>query len=279
MKILFLLSFFLIMGSSCKKKADTKDPIPTAESNCLIQKIEYDNGTYEKYVFDANKKLTSSVLTYTDENDKIVEVPLTYQYNSDGNLLKTTGEDGYTDNYTYNANGLLTKVVFTNGKGGLEEEFTVTMDAQKRLTKVIASESGLTGVYEYKGQDNALSRVEVSYSGQVFDLYEITSFEADKTKNGYSIAISGHPFDPGVFTGDMVYYPLNLKPNHGLPLRGKSSTAYDENWENLTTKLRVYYDFVTTRKFNSNNFVIERTSKDAVSGNSYFKKYLYSNCN
>ena len=278
MKIFYLLSFFLIMGNACQKKSDTKDPVP-APTTCLIQKIEYDDGTYEKYVFDANKKLTSSVLTYTDENNKIVEVPLTYQYNSDGNLLKTTGEDGYTDNYTYNANGLLTKVVFTNGKGGLEEEFTVTMDAQKRLTKVIASESGLTGVYEYKGQDNALSRVEVSYSGQVLDLYEITSFEADKTKNAYNIAISGHPFDPGIFTGEMIYNPFNMKSNLGLPKTGKASTAYDENWENLTSKLRVYYDFVATRNFNTNNFALDRTSKDAVSGNSHFKKYLYSNCN
>ena len=278
MKKFLFFSLFLAVGISCKKPTSADDPAPTA-TTCLIQKVEYDEGYYEKYTFDANKKLISCVLTYKDETDKVVEVLQKYEYNASGNLLKTTNSEGYLDSYIYDANGLLTRVDFFNPKNVMEEQFAVTMDAQKRLTKVIAKTSGLTGVYEYNGQDNALSKVEVSYQGKVFDLYEVSSYETDKTKKSYDLTITGHPFDPWVFTGDMIYFPLNITPNQGLAVKGKVSTSYDENWENITNKLRVYYDYTATRKYNSNNFVIERTSNDAVSKTPNLKKYIYSNCN
>ncbi|MBP6620072.1 MAG: RHS repeat protein [Leadbetterella sp.] len=273
-KTLFVL-IMLSLSISCQKPEPVVEP---TETTCLIEKIAYDDGTYEIYKFDANKKLSSVVITYLDENDKIVETEMKFEYNSSGNLLKTTSPNGWIDNYNYDTNGLLTKVVFLDDKGEVYEEFTVTMDAQKRLSKVVAK-TGLSGVYEYKGQDNALSKLEVSYEGKVLDLYELTAFETDKSKKEYGIPITGHIFDPTVFTSSMVYYPFNISPNLGLPTKGIASTSYDENWENITDKLRVYYEFTATRKYNSNNFVTELASNDIIEKKTYSKTYSYSNCN
>jgi YD repeat-containing protein len=265
----------ITLSMSCAKPETEATP---EETTCLVQKIAYDDGNYEIYKFDANKKLSSVVFTFLDEYNKIAETEMKFEYNASGNLLKTTSQNGWIDNYTYDANGLLTKVIFLDNKGEVYEEFTVTMDTQKRLTKVVAM-TGLTGVYEYKGQDNALSKVEVSYDGKIFDLYELTGFETDKSKKTYASAITGHPFDPAVFTSDMVYYPFNIAPNQGVPTKGKAWTSYDSNWENITDKLRVYYDFTTTRKYNSNNFATERASNDAIEKQTYIKTFAYSNCN
>lgn len=263
---------------SCKKTTVTQEPSPDAEI-CLIQKIQFDDGTYEKYFFDSNNKLANSILTYADETGAIVEVPLRYEYNSSGNLLKTIGSDGYTDNYIYDSNGKLIRVIFSDDKNEIVEAFSVTMDTQNRLVKVVTQTYGLTGLYEYKGPEGTLSRVEVRYGGEIFDLYEITSHETESSRKSYDIAITGHPFDPGVFTNDMVYYPFNIKPNQGLPTKGRVWTSYDENWEKLTNNLRVYYDYTATRKFNSNNFVTERASSDAITKQTFLKFFNYSNCN
>lgn len=278
MKKLLLITIILSQIISCKKKTGVIKPSSDA-TICLIQKIQYDDGTYEKYSFDANKKLVSSILTYLDEDGIVNEVPLSYEYNSAGNLLKTKGSDGYTDSYIYDATGKLTRVVFTDDQNEIIEAFTVTMDSQNRLTKVISQNLELTGLYEYNGQENALSKVEVSYQGKVFDRYEVSAYETDKTKKSYDVPITGHPFDPSAFTNDMIYFPFNIKPSQGLATKGKVWTSYDENWENLTNNLRVYYDYTATRKFNSNNFVTERASNDAVTKQVFLKSYNYSNCN
>jgi YD repeat-containing protein len=278
MKKLIFFGFLLVLTISCKKKTVSAEP-DKSETACLIQRVEYDDGSYEKFVFNADKKLTSCVLTYFDDEGNINEVLLKYEYNSAGNLLKTIGQDGSEDNYTYDANGMLTKVLFTDDQKQIYEEFTVTMDSQKRLTKVVARLSELTGFYEYNGQNNNASKIEVFYQGKIFDRYIVEAVESDNTKKGYDIAITGHPFDPTSFTDGMIYSPGHIKPINSLPTKGKSWTSYDVNWENLTNNLRLYYDYTATRKYNSNNYVIERTSNDAVDKVSYLKKYMYSNCN
>jgi len=276
-KIIATVFIFFCSLSYIKKTTDA-DPTPV-ETVCLIQKISYDDGQYEVYKFDANKKLSECIIGY-DDNGKIAEWPLKYEYNAQGNLLKTTSPlDGSTDNYIYDANGLLTRVDFKDKGGALIEQFTVTMDSQKRLTKVIVKETGLTGVYEYNGQDNSLSKVEVSYLGKVLDLYTIQTWVTDKTKKSFDIAITGHPFDPAAFTDNMVYQPFNIKPDQGLAETGIASTSYDEKWEKITPNLRIYYAYKATRKYNSNNFVTERIANDAVTKKAFVKTFNYSNCN
>lgn len=276
MKNLYL---FLIIGSlsiSCKKPVEQ---VPVVETNCLIQKITYDDGTYEVYKFDANNRLASTILTYED-NGKIIEVPLRYEYNAAGNLLKTIGDDGYTDEYIYDANGSLTRVDFKDAKGQLTEQFTVTMDTQKRVTKFVLKSDGTTAIFEYNGPNGAFSKSESKWNGKILDQYIISSYETDPTKKSYDIVIKGHPFDPAVFSNQIIYStPFNFGPVNSMATVGKVSTQYNEDWSDLTDKLRVYYDFKATRKYNSNNFGIERAATDAVENKTFIKKYSYSNCN
>lgn len=277
MKKTIAIFFVLSITLSCVKPSSTDDPAPT-ETICLIQKISYEDGLYDVYKFDVNKRLSESISTF-NENGKIVEWPVKYEYNAQGNLLKTSGNDGSSDNYIYDASGLLTRVDFKDKGGVLEEQFTVTMDSQNRLTKVIAKNSGLTGVYEYNGPDNVRSKAEVSYLGKIVDLYTIQTWVTDKTKKSYALSITGHPFRPGIFTNEMIYYPFDIKGNVGLPETGIASTSLDEKFENFTPNLRIYYAFKSVRKYNSNNFVIESVTNDAVEKKVYTSTLNYSNCN
>ena len=278
MKKLVLCLLLLAIVTACKKKATTSDPVPT-ETICLIQKITYDDGNYEGYKFDANNRLIETTFTYED-NGKIIPIPVKHEYNAAGNLVKSSTPDGWTDNYVYDASGLLTRVDFKDEKGQIDEQFTVTMDSQKRITKIVSKKYESTGTYEYNGPNGVFSKSEVRWEGKIIDQYIVNSYEQDKTKKSYSIAIKGHPFHPGVFTDQIIYGdPLNFQPTNWLGVTGKSSTQYDVNWNEVTDKLRIYSDFSATRKFNSNNFVTERTSNDIVSKSSAVKKFSYSNCN
>lgn len=276
MKKLILFLVIVSLSISCKKPEEEATPVETI---CQIQKISYDDGTYELYKFDASNRLIEVTLTFED-NGKIVETPLKYEYNAAGNLLKTTDLGGWTDNYIYDANGMLTRVDFKDDKGQIDEQFTVTMDSQKRITKIVTKKDALTGTYEYNGPNGEFSKSEVRWEGKIVDQYIVSSYETDKTKKSYDIIIKGHPFDPASFTADIIYSPpFNLTSDNQLFVTGKSSTQWNEDWSALTDKLRVYYDFTATRKYNSNNFVIERASKDKITNATYIKTYAYSNCN
>ncbi|MDP1814845.1 MAG: hypothetical protein Q8K92_10395 [Leadbetterella sp.] len=276
MKKLYL---FLIIGSlsiSCEKPVEE---VVKTETVCQIQKVSYDDGNYEVYKFDANKRLESVILTYED-GGKIIEYPIKFEYNQAGNLLKGIGSDGWTDNYIYDANGLLTKVEYKDEKGQIFDEFIVTMDAKKRITKVVTKVDGIQGTYEYNGPNGVFSKSEVKWEGKILDQYVISGYETDQSKKGFDIAITGHPFDPAGFSSQAFYYPpFNFGPVNSLPTVGKVSTQYNDDWSEVTDKVRVYYDFKATRKFNSNNFVIERTSADAIENKNFIKTYAYSNCN
>ena len=274
-KTLFVL-IMLSLSISCQKPDADAEPV---ETNCLIQKISYDDGTYEVYKFDANNRLISSILTYED-NGKIVEAPQKYEYNAAGNLLKTISDSGYMDEYIYDASGILTKVNFTDPQKELYEQFTITMDAQKRITKFVQKSDGAAANFEYNGPNGLFSKSEVTLDGKILDQYIVNSYETDATKKSYEIMIKGHPFDPSYFTSDLIYsVPFNFTPKTTLVTSGKAATQLDENWSDFTDKLRVYYDFKATRKFNSNNFTSERSSTDAIEKQTYIKTYSYSNCN
>ncbi len=203
-----------------------------------------------------------------------------FEYNQAGNLLKGSSNDGWTDNYIYDSNGLLTRVEYKDEKGQIADEYFVTMDAKKRITKIVTKTDGIQGIYEYNGPNGVFSKSEVKWEGKILDQYIVSGYETDQSKKGYDIAITGHPFDPASFSNQAFYSPpYNFGPVNSLPTVGKISTQYNEDWSDITDKIRVYYDFKATRKFNSNDFVIERTSADAIENKKFIKTYSYSNCN
>ncbi|MCF8323493.1 MAG: hypothetical protein K9I84_00935 [Leadbetterella sp.] len=274
-KTLFVL-IMLSLSLSCQKPDADAEPV---ETNCLIQKISYDDGGYEVYKFDANKRLESLIIAFKSE-DKIVEVLLKFEYNAAGNLLKTINDEGFIDEYIYDAAGLLTKVIFTDEKKEIYEQFDVTMDAQKRITKFVQKSDGVVATFEYNGPNGVFSKSEATLGGKIIDQFIVNSYETEPSKKSHAIMIKGHPFDPAYFTNDIIYsVPFNFVPKNYLPTAGKAFTQYNEDWSDFTDKTRVYYDFTTTRKFNTNNFTMESVIKDAVEKETYTNTYSYSNCN
>jgi YD repeat-containing protein len=275
MKKLFLLLIIHLLLVSCEKPTDK---VTEVETVCQIQKITYDDGHYELYKFDANNRLVETIFTY-DEDGKITEYAVNHFYNAAGNLEKTIDAFGWTLNWFYDANGSISRMDFKDEKGDLYDQFTFTTDAQKRITKLVVKSDGTTANYEYNGPNGAFSKSEVVWEGKLIDRYIINSYEQEKGKKSYRMVLNGHLFEPAQFAYDMIYSdPLYLK-GENFPTAGVVSTQYNEDWSEISDKIRTYYEFKATRKFNSNNFVIERSSADVIENKTYIKTFAYSNCN
>ncbi|OYU67925.1 MAG: hypothetical protein CFE22_02620 [Cytophagaceae bacterium BCCC1] len=276
MKKLYLLLIIATLSISCEKPAEE---VAEIETLCQIQKISYDDGHYELYKFDGNNRLVETIFTYDDEG-KITEFPVKHEYNASGNLSKSTDSYGWTQESIYDANGVITRMDFKDEKGELYEQYSITLDSKKRITKLVSKIEAIECTYEYNDPSGGLSKSEVKWQGKILDQYNVSSYETDKTKKSYDIVIKGHLFNPAQFTQDIIYdIPLNFKSDNLMAVKGKASTQYNEDWSTLTDKLRLYYDYTATRKFNSNNFVIQRASADAIENKTYIKTFAYSNCN
>lgn len=265
---------FIIWG--CKQPSGS-EPEPE-EVACLIDKAAYSDGSYTVYKFDANGRLTGATLTFFDENEKIVEVPVTYQYNAAGNLSKTFSPGGWVDEYTYDAAGALTKVEFKGPTGSVEGRFTVTTDGQKRIVK-ITDINNIVGTYAYDGNGN-VTKIEVTWEEGGFVLDRSTyEYAANSTAKSPLSTIKGHPFSPAYFTDEILYYaPLNLTGRKQLPVKGKYETQWNEDYSDFGN-IRTYVDYTSTLKMNSNNFVTEESATDIISKETHANKYAYSNCN
>jgi YD repeat-containing protein len=270
--------FLLFLVTFCTPKRDDKDDPEPALTDCIIQEITYEGGS-DKYTFDANGRLLNVQVSAADENGVIQALePWSYEYNSAGMVKTTRSEDGYTDNYNYDASGKLTSVEFKDGSGEIFEKFDIKLDDKGRLSE-LTTLYGYACKYYYNGPNGEVNKVEILYEGQPFDVTEYESFESDKSKKSYSDPIKGHFFDPAATTDAMMYYPFNPNGNtYGLPGKSKWYTGLDDNWENLTGKLRIYSDFQMTREFNSNNYAITRKGTELLDNSSYTNFYSYSNC-
>ncbi|HEY1053644.1 MAG TPA: RHS repeat domain-containing protein [Emticicia sp.] len=270
-------SILILFAIACKT-VKTEPETPVAKV-CQIQKLTTYDGRSYTYKFDANSRLTEILYNYMNDG-KPEELSVKFTYNTAGNLLKVINSEGYVDDYIYDASGVLTKIDFKESDGKLYDQFTIKMDAQKRISSMITQRYGLTASYEYNGPGGLFSKEIVSYDGKVLDVYEIKSHETDKSKKYFDLAVKGHLFDPTLFTDDMIYSnPLNFSPSNLMINTVQASTYYDENWENIVSTSRLYWDASLTRKYNENNHVIQEESQDKVENEKYSYLYTYSNCN
>jgi YD repeat-containing protein len=276
MKKLYLFLIITTLSISCEKPAEE---VTKVETVCQIQKISYDDGYYELYKFDGNQRLIETTFNF-DDDGKLVDLVYKHEYNTSGNLIKSTDNFGWTLNWVYAANEALTRMDLKDEKGELYDQFDFTLDAQKRITKLVTKSEGVIATYVYNGPNGAFSKSEVTLDGKLLDRSVVNTYYQDNSKKSFRMVFKGHPFEPAQFAYDMIYSdPLYLTADNMLPVTGTSSTQYNEDWTELTDKTRVYYDFKATRKFNSNNFVSERASADAIENKTYIKTYSYSNCN
>lgn len=275
MRFICFLSVLTFLLTGCKKPSGGDDPEP--ETACRIDRVDNEDGTYTLFRFDTAGKLTGATLTYQNEDDKIVEVPVTYEYNTAGNLVKKNSPGGWVDEYTYDGGGALTKVEFKNGQGQVEERFTVTMDAQKRITQIKNIEDFIS-TYTYDNNGN-VTKTEVTWNNFIIDrsTYE---YDQNNTAQSYLSVIKGHPFRPENFTSDIIYSsPLNLTGRKHSPVKGKYETQYNEDWTGAGNTIRTYVDYTSVFKVNSQNFIVEESATDRISNVTNTVKITYSNCN
>lgn len=274
MRFICFLGLFTLLLTGCKKPSEADDPKP--ETACKIERADYGDGFYALYRFDATGKLTGSTLTYQNEDDKIAELPITYEYNSAGNLIKSNFPGG-SDEYTYDGSGVLTKVEFKDKQGQVGERFIITTDAQKRITQIKTIEN-IISTYTYDN-NGSVTKIEVFWENMLIDR---TTYEYDQssTAKPYTSVIKGHPFSPALFTNEIVYYaPLNLTGRIHYPVKGKYETQYNEDWDDFANSIRTYFDYTSVFKLNSQNFIVEESTTDRISNVTNTIKYKYSNCN
>lgn len=272
-----IYSILILFAIACK--TEKTEPEPPVAKECQLQKLTNSEGFIYNFKFDASNRLSEIIYNYINDG-KPGELSIKFTYNAAGNLLKTVNSEGWVDDYIYDASGALTRIDFKESDGSLYDQFTIKTDAQKRIINMTTSKYGLTANYEYNGPGGLFSREIITYDNHVLDDYQVKSYDTDNSKKSYYLSIKGHPFDPTLFTDDMIYSnPLNFNPSNLLINSAQASTQYDENWEDLTTKSRVYWDITMTRQYNTNSYVVKEESTDKIENEKVAVSYSYANCN
>jgi YD repeat-containing protein len=274
-----LYSILILFAVACKPDSATPDD-PLAKECQLQQETGYDGSTYV-YKFSANNQLAEILYSYKDENNQPQSLTMKFEYNAAGNLAKVTNSVGDIDNYIYDNSGALTRVDFLDVKGVMVEQFVVKMDAQKRITNILTRAEQLTCTYEYNGPGGLFSRsiVKAGNSNNIIDDYQVKSYETDKTRKRFNLAVKGHPFDPTLFTFDIIYsIPLNLTTPNMLVTAAQATSQYDENYEKFTTTSRLTWDITSKFSYNENGYATQQVTEDKIANEKYTYLFAYTNC-
>jgi YD repeat-containing protein len=275
-----LIYSILILGAiACKPDSATPED-PLAKECQIQQETGYDGGTYA-YKYNASNQLNEMVFNYKDENNQPQNLTLKFEYNAAGNLAKVVNSEGYIDAYIYDNSGLLTRVDFFDPDNKIYEQFVVKMDAQKRITNILTKAEQLNCTYEYNGPGGLFSRsiVKAGNSNNIVDDYQVKSYETDKTRKRFNLAVKGHPFDPTLFTFDIIYsVPLNLNPANMLVTAAQATTQYDENYEKFTNTSRLTWDVTSKFTYNENGFPTQQVTEDKIANDKYTYTFAYTNC-
>jgi YD repeat-containing protein len=153
-QILFLLFVFSFVA--CNKTSDFITP--TNDGKLLLNKIMVDGELYKEFFYDGNEKMIKMNEYY---NDSLINSE-TYQYNSDGKLIKRI-HDGFVASYDYNENGLLISYTNyyskTNHKWKEEYQYNSSDLIQNGLTFFNDEKRGYIE-YKYDIKNNTIERKE-----------------------------------------------------------------------------------------------------------------------
>lgn len=273
-----IYSIIILFAIACKPESTiTEDPMA---KDCQIQKVAYEDGSNYVYKFSAANQLTEILYSWKDEEGKPLTLTIKFEYNATGNLVKVVNSEGYIDDYTYDNSGALTRADFKSPEGELYEQFMIKTDAQKRISSYTTLMDGFNVAYEYNGPGGIFSKSTVKLGNSIVDQYEVKTYETDKTKKNYDILIKGHPFDPKLFTNDLIYsIPLNLQPANLIVGTAQAITHYDENWENFMSTTRLSWDVANKYTYNENGFLTKQEAENKLEKAMFITTYNYSNCN
>lgn len=151
--------------------------------------IDSELGYSASFTYDDDGNITSQTnalaqttsFTYLPNSDKLSSFKdargndVLYSYDSRGNLSQITYEDGTTDKYVYNADGLLTKSINRRG-----QEIAYEYNNNYQVTKETHSDGRIID-YGYSATDSLATHISNSSSG------DVTRFNFDQTENKFTI--------------------------------------------------------------------------------------------
>lgn len=270
MKKLFLVLVAFTVFSSCEKKSDPS----LQDAACKIQSLSVESLGNIQYVFDANDFLKEIIFLADDGTKSSV----LFEYNASGDVIKSTATDGSYDIYNYDNARKLTRVDFFQADKTMSNQFVVTMDDKRRITKMVSETWGADASYEYNYAGGKLSKIVVKADGVIFDQTDITAYESDATKKHYELQFKGLAFNPTLPTNDILLFaPLNYQPYSDLWTACKYLDELDDDG-NPTGKLEVYADREVSYTYNTNNYVSGLTIKDKLSPEVIKQVMNYTNC-
>lgn len=273
-----IYSIIILFAFACKPESTTpEDPMA---KDCQIQKVAYEDGSNYVYKFSEANQLTEILYSWKDEEGKPLNLTIKFEYNAAGNLVKVVNSEGYIDDYIYDNSGALTRIDFKSPEGNVDEQFVVKTDAQKRISSYLTARDRFYVTYEYNGPGGVFSKSTVKSGNFIVDQYEVKTYEIDKSKKNPNIIIKGHPFDPKLFTDELIYsIPLNLQPANLIVGTAQATTNYDENWENFMPTTRLSWDVANKYTYNENGFITKQESENKLEKAMFVTTYNYSNCN
>lgn len=268
-KLLLILVLFATL-TSCEEKSNPS----LQEVACRIQSLKIESVGDIQYVFDANDFLKEIIFLAAD-GTKSSSV---FEYNGSGDVTKATSTDGSYDIYIYDNARKLTRIDFFQADKSMSNQFVVTMDDKRRITKMVSETWGADATYEYNYAGGKLSKIVVKADGLIFDQTDITAYESDATKKHYELQFKGLAFNPTLPTNDILLFaPLNYQPYSDLWTACKYLDELDDDG-NPTGKLEVYADREVSYTYNTNNYVSELTIKDKLSPEVIKQVMSYTNC-
>lgn len=277
-----LLPVILLLGVSisCKKEADVPPPVI-----CQVQKIDYNDGTYSTFEYDAQGLVTKSQSYYLDQTGKLASYGGQYLYNSQGLLERVMPFVGgqappqdFFEQFAY-VNGALSNIDITEA-GKLVYRFEVTTNANKQIIAMKgisfdkANYPEYTGAHTLDAQGHYIKSEGTDANG-VFWRFESGDFDP-AVKTDYD-SFKGWPVNA---TSSWYQYGV-LTPINGAGARRKHDFSYGYDTNGNYVGLKKLYDFTYTYQTNSNGYVTQLTANNVAvtpAAVVYKTTYNYTNC-
>jgi RHS repeat-associated protein len=214
----------------------------TYKSGGLPLTVTDPNGTLTTFAYNNRNWMTSSVMSVSGGS-----LTTSFQYDSAGNLTRTTLPDSSYLAYAYDDAHLPTTI--TNA---LSESQAITYDSAGNVTQVLFKNSGGTNKFKHTATFDALGRIKTDVGG----VGQTTTFTYDN--NGNTLTIK----DPLNRTTTQTFDALNRLSTVKNPLLDTARITYDSHSRPLT--VTDYKGNATSYVYNGFGDLIQQTSPDSL---------------
>ncbi len=275
------------LGNLSETVGQNGDPI-SYQYNALglVTQQTFADGSYQTMSYDAhgnlltaltysaNGTLTSTTtLTYNAANELTsIDYPgglsLAFSYNAQGQRVQSVDQNGYTINYSYDSQGLLSKL--TDGSDNLIVQYSYNSLAQ--VTQRLNG-NGTYTTYSYDGAGNLTSDVNYSSTNTINSsfsytynvLNEVTSMtDSGGNVTSYGYDALGQLTQVSLPGGGTISYAYNAAGDRTQVVTSGNTTAYSSNDDNEITAAGS-----ATYTYNANGDLATVTDSDGTTSYAY----------